>query len=168
MFSAPHPQPPSRSIHTRIGARSLPFDRRRWLYHAPDAGVIAATARAGNDPRPILIVEDDPGMSMMLALALEDAHYPVQIAANGVDALVQLEHTRPRLILLDLRMPVMDGYTFLRIVRDRIGQQPPPIIVMTAYRDVDPDVAAQGLPMLGKPMKIDLLLQMIAQYIEAP
>lgn len=147
--------------------RPVQIDRWPMMHCAPDADSIKNEAQAHGDARPILIVEDDAGLSMMLALALEDANYSVQVATNGVDALKQLEQIRPRLILLDLRMPVMDGYTFLRIMRERFRPSPP-IIVMSAYRDVDPDIAAEGLPVLGKPMKIDQLLQAIEQHIETP
>jgi len=116
-----------------------------------------------------LIVEDDRGLSTMLTLALEDAQYTVVVADNGADALERLRASRPRLILLDLRMPVMDGPAFLREIFDN---QPrfaplPPILIMTAYGDLDPAVSKLGLPSIIKPMKIDKLLQMIEQYAEA-
>lgn len=119
--------------------------------------------------RPILIVEDDRGLSTMLALALEDARYTVEVAENGADALDRLKAIRPRLILLDLRMPIMDGPAFLREIYNhaRIAEPLPPIIIMTAYGDIDPEVTRLGLPSLIKPMKIDLLIQMIQQYAEA-
>ena len=87
---------------------------------------------------PILIVEDDAGMRMMLLLALEDAGYTVELAANGAEALDALTRMRPSLILLDLRMPVMDGATFLRHVHAAGKRNAPPIVVMTAYRDIEP------------------------------
>jgi CheY-like chemotaxis protein len=119
--------------------------------------------------RPILIVEDDRGLSTMLALALEDARYTVDIAENGADALERLKTIRPRLILLDLRMPIMDGPAFLREIYEHapLAEPLPPIIIMTAYGDIDPDVSKLGLPSIIKPMKIDVLLQIIQQYAEA-
>lgn len=112
----------------------------------------------------ILMVEDDAGLSTMLTLTLEDAGYAVQVAGNGVEALEYLTRVRPGLILLDLRMPVMDGPTFLRAAQDRYRVDLPPVILMTAYRDIDPEIVQLGLPMINKPMKIDLLLTMIAQH----
>lgn len=113
----------------------------------------------------ILVVEDDVGMSTMLAIAIEDAGYTVQIAANGVEALDALEQIMPRLILLDLRMPVMDGLTFYHTAVARRGDTLPPIIVMTAYRDIDPEVVELGLASISKPMKLDVLIQMIRSYV---
>jgi len=126
----------------------------------------AATSVTATE-RPILIVEDDSGMSTMLMLALEDANYSVQLAFNGAEALELLQQIRPRLILLDLRMPVMDGQEFLRQLRIRPEQYIPPIIVMTAYPNVDPAVVELGLPWLTKPMRLDTLLQIVAQYAES-
>lgn len=113
----------------------------------------------------ILVVEDDVGMSTMLAIALEDAGYNVHVAAHGGEALDMLQQIEPRLILLDLRMPIMDGLTFYHTARARHGTDLPPIIVMTAYRDVDPEVIELGLPSINKPMKLDVLIRMIREHI---
>lgn len=119
---------------------------------------------AHNESPLVLVVEDDAGMSAMLAIALEDARYEVQIAANGLEALEVLDAVRPHLILLDVRMPVMDGPAFLQALAERPHYQPPPIIVMTAYRDISPEIAGLGHPTINKPMKIDTLLEMVRQY----
>lgn len=116
------------------------------------------------EDRTILMVEDDVGLSTMLTFALEDANYAVQIAANGAEALELLGKHQPGLILLDLRMPVMDGPTFLRLARDRYGDGLPPVIIMTAYRDIDSEILQFGLPTISKPMNIELLLNMIAAH----
>lgn len=116
----------------------------------------------------ILLVEDDVGMSTMLEIVLNDAQYSVRIAANGQEALTLLETIEPRLILLDLRMPVMDGPTFLAHLHARPDLPQPTIIIMTAYRDIDSDVLALGLPTITKPMKLDELLAMIAVHVACP
>ena len=112
----------------------------------------------------VLVVEDDVGMSTMLMIALEDAGYSVHLAANGEEALAALEQIEPRLILLDLRMPIMDGLTFYHTVCAQRATLPP-IIVMTAYRDIDPEVVELGLPSINKPMKLDALITLIRQYV---
>lgn len=99
----------------------------------------------------------------MLSIALEDADYPVTVARDGLDALKQLDIVRPRLILLDMRMPVMDGPAFLRKLYNRPNHPVPPVIIMTAYREIDPDAAVLGLPAISKPMNIELLLRLIEQ-----
>lgn len=112
----------------------------------------------------VLVVEDDVGMSTMLMIALEDAGYTVHLAANGEEALAALGQIEPRLILLDLRMPIMDGLTFYHTLRAQRATMPP-IIVMTAYRDIDPEVLELRLPSINKPMKLDVLITLLRQYI---
>jgi len=114
--------------------------------------------------RLVLIVEDDAGMSAMLAIALEDAEYEVEIATNGAEALDMLAKIRPAVVLLDVRMPVMDGPAFLQALAERPDYQAPPIIVMTAYRDISPEITGLGYPTINKPMKIDALLEMVRRY----
>ena len=67
----------------------------------------------GNAVRPVLVVEDDEGTREMLRYLVESAGYPVATASNGREALEQLRNGLiPSLILLDLMMPVMDGWQF--------------------------------------------------------
>ena len=61
----------------------------------------------------ILIVEDEPELAEIYQTLLEQADYDVRVAHNGKDALAMANATPPHMILLDLRMPVMDGVGFL-------------------------------------------------------
>lgn len=91
------------------------------------------------DPRPkatILIVEDDPaileGLVNILELYLTDYDITILEATNGEEALAQLKHATPDLIISDIRMPRMDGYTFLEQVRLQPGLVHIPFIFLTA------------------------------------
>lgn len=65
------------------------------------------------DPPPlVLVVDDDPDSRTLLEMALSMSGYAVETARNGRDALDAARRNPPRLILLDLAMPVMDGFTF--------------------------------------------------------
>jgi CheY-like chemotaxis protein len=66
---------------------------------------------------PVLIVEDDASIRDVLADVLADEGYPTLMAEHGADALTCLEQTRPCLILLDLMMPVLDGFGVRAIQR---------------------------------------------------
>ena len=68
----------------------------------------------------VLVVDDDESIRQIVRMCLGDEGYEVFEAANGLDALALLPDCRPDLILLDLRMPVMDGWEFAR--RYRFGQ----------------------------------------------
>lgn len=61
----------------------------------------------------ILIVEDEPELAEIYQILLKQAKYDVQVAHNGKEALKIAEEYEPNLVLLDLRMPVMDGVAFL-------------------------------------------------------
>jgi CheY-like chemotaxis protein len=67
----------------------------------------------GNRKKSILIVEDDPELAEVYHTLLSQVGYKVLVAHNGEDALRVTADEQPKLILLDLRMPVMDGVEFL-------------------------------------------------------
>ena len=80
----------------------------------------------------ILIVEDDPATREMEARTLEREGWAVTEAENGRVALERVSARRPGLILLDLMMPEMDGFTFAAELRKRPAWRTIPIIVVTA------------------------------------
>lgn len=65
----------------------------------------------------LLVVDDDRDVREALRTALEDEGYTVAVAANGAEAIHKIEERRPRLVLLDLMMPVVDGWEVLDRVR---------------------------------------------------
>ena len=75
----------------------------------------------------VLIVDDDRSIVRMLRLILHTSGFEVSIAYDGVEALDEIERDPPDVVLLDLNMPVMDGETFLRVIRNR-GMQIPVIV----------------------------------------
>ena len=81
----------------------------------------------------ILVVDDEEGTRTAIRAALEAAGYAVKSAANGQEALNVLlaEPENPSLVVLDLQMPVMDGYEFLSKLRERAGMGAVPVIVVT-------------------------------------
>ena len=111
----------------------------------------------------ILVVDDDPGIVGFLGLALVDEGYSVRSAANGKDALEQVAQSQPDLILLDMNMPIMDGWEFCQQLRGRgAAYGSIPIVVMTAARDAATrarEVSAQGF--LGKPFDLEHLFEMV-------
>ena len=81
----------------------------------------------------ILVVDDEADIRATVSAMLEIEGYAVAEAANGADALHVLEDRRPDVILLDMRMPILDGWGFAAELRRR-GHRTP-IVVMTAARD---------------------------------
>ncbi|MBE2205291.1 MAG: response regulator [Chthoniobacterales bacterium] len=85
----------------------------------------------------VLVVEDDPGNRELLTRMLEKEGYPVTGAENGRVALEKISESPPALILLDLMMPVMDGFAFLEAMRQRPECAGIPVVVVTA-KDLTP------------------------------
>ena len=94
--------------------------------------------RFRGDAGDILVVDDDPDARTRLRTVLERNGWTVSEAGNGREALDIVAHAPPQLILLDLTMPVMDGFAFLHELRQRPGCGDIPVVVLTA-RDLDAD-----------------------------
>ena len=92
--------------------------------------------RFHGDAGDILVVDDDPDARARLRTVLERNGWSVDEAANGQEALDRVAHAPPQLILLDLTMPLMDGFAFLHELRQRPGSGHIPVVVLTA-RDLD-------------------------------
>lgn len=105
----------------------------------------------------ILVVDDDATLRAFIVCALEDEGYAVESAANGVQALAAIEERSPSLMLLDLQMPVLDGWGVVRNLQRRGLSLP--IVVITALPDVRGDLEPLGVhEYLRKPFALDDLL----------
>lgn len=127
---------------------------------------MAAGARAASDSVTVLVVDDDPGVLEVLQLALDAEGYNVVVARNGREALEQAARSQPRLILLDLMMPVMDGWEFVREFRRRRRDERTPVIILSALRHVEE--ATRNLDVqavLAKPFNLDELLDVVATHV---
>ena len=80
----------------------------------------------------VLVVDDDPDARARLRIVLQRSGWSVVEAANGQEALDIVSHAVPQLILLDLTMPVMDGFTFLHALREMPDCRDVPVVVLTA------------------------------------
>jgi CheY-like chemotaxis protein len=109
----------------------------------------------------VLLVEDDDGLRESLCAHLEDEGYWVFQAANGSEALGILRNmTHSCLILLDLTMPVMNGWQFMDELRKMESAHSRHVIVVTGS-DKNGDVPP-GTPVIGKPIDLSLLLRYMA------
>ncbi len=85
-----------------------------------------------SDDAEVLVVEDDPDAADIIRRAAVQAGHGVRHASNGVEGLEALKVRRPDVILLDLMMPEMDGFEFLREIRNNESYRDIPVIVVTA------------------------------------
>jgi CheY-like chemotaxis protein len=81
----------------------------------------------------VLLIEDDPAIRELTRAILEKEGWAVSEAENGRVALKCMERERPRVILLDLMMPEMDGFEFAALVRQHPEWRSIPIVVLTAH-----------------------------------
>ncbi len=111
----------------------------------------------------ILVVEDDDDIRDSLKELLEEEGYRVDTAANGEQALHRLGGEAPQLILLDLMMPVMDGWEFQKQLREIPSFSRVPIIVISASKfSREPLKAAAFIP---KPLDAGVLLETIESFL---
>ncbi|MDQ2998099.1 MAG: response regulator [Chloroflexota bacterium] len=114
--------------------------------------------------RPILIIDDDPAIRATVAEILESEGYSVATASNGADGLQSLDRLDPVLVLLDMRMPILDGWGFARALQARGIQVP--ILVMTAAQDARRwarEINAEGY--VAKPFDLLDLLDAVGRFV---
>jgi CheY-like chemotaxis protein len=108
----------------------------------------------------VLVVEDDLELRQSLIEILNDENFNTLEAADGREALELLKTTRPCLVLLDLMMPVVDGWQVLAEMRADPNLKTVPVCVITAIPQRAPEGA---LKVLKKPIALDDLLQVVEQ-----
>ena len=114
----------------------------------------------------VLVVDDDPVIAATVAEVLAAEGYPTATAHDGLEALRQCERDRPELVLLDMHMPVLDGWGFARAVQQR--RRAIKIIAMSATTDparCAEEIHADGY--LAKPFALDLLLAEVTRLCAA-
>jgi len=140
--------------------RSAPSERVVW----PQPSISAAGDPKGVDTSKfVLVVDDDPNLLEVTSFVIESEGMAVETAKNGEEALALLRAGRlPELVLLDLMMPVMNGWEFLGEVEKDPLLKVIPVVVLTAAERVElPGVAE----VLSKPMDLDVLLRVVERYV---
>lgn len=118
----------------------------------------------GKQVKKVLVIEDDEDLVSLVSLLLQEDGFAVEIASNGREALDSLARQLPDVILLDMKMPIMNGPEFARELEVRYGHQAP-IIVLTAAADAHRRAAEVGADAwLGKPFDPEVLLSTVRRY----
>ena len=152
-----------------------------WTASAPQALNSAHAPLTTPTPRyrlqglRLLVVEDNLNNQQVARELLEDEGAWVQIAQHGQEAIeavaaVVASHNPFDVVLMDLQMPVMDGFTATRKIRDELGQTYLPIIAMTANvmaSDREACLAAGMNEHVGKPFDLNQLVQLLLQHAPA-
>lgn len=115
----------------------------------------------------VLVVDDDADILNIVEEILSLEGYNVETAANGKEALDQVRRSRPGLILLDMRMPVMDGWQFASRLRNQYDKRIP-VVVMSAAKDAGQrarEINAEDF--LPKPFELDDLVHKVQQHLHS-
>ena len=129
-------------------------------------------ARRINTPTTILIAEDDEDNRLTLKILLELRGYRVLTAANGQDAIIMAERERPNLILMDLRMPLLNGLAATRQLRQHSDARLRriPILALSAYDPAQHRAVAIAdgcIDYVTKPFNYDRLEKLIETFLPA-
>jgi CheY-like chemotaxis protein len=109
----------------------------------------------------VLVVDDDPAIVEFVSDALRDEGYSVITATNGATALVAVRQYQPQVVVLDMRMPVMDGWAFLAVYCGQAAIHAP-VIAISAHTQQSPTMQCIDA-FLAKPFDLDVLLDLIAK-----
>ncbi|MFK2825634.1 response regulator [Bacillus sp. B190/17] len=114
----------------------------------------------------ILIVDDQFGIRILLNEVLQKEGYETFQAANGIQALEIVDNHSPDLVLLDMKIPGMDGIEILKRIKEKDSSMR--VIIMTAYGELDMIQQARDLGALthfAKPFDIDDIRTTVKEYI---
>jgi DNA-binding response OmpR family regulator len=108
----------------------------------------------------VLVVDDDPDIRESLRMLLEEEGFAVRVAGDGVQALATMEDEPPCFVILDLMMPVMDGWELTGVMHDEARFASIPVCVVTATPEWAP---ADSACVMQKPIDIEMLLAFVRE-----
>jgi CheY-like chemotaxis protein len=128
--------------------------------------VKAAGSKTGAPKRRILVVDDEEGFRDGLADLLNMEGYAVSVARNAVEAVPMLPDFRPDIILLDLRMPLLDGEAFLRGIRGLPACNGVAVVLISAKEELPAIASRYGAAgYLSKPFEAPQLLSLLERVL---
>lgn len=117
----------------------------------------------------ILVVDDDPTTRLLLHTRLKAKGYEVHVADDGDIGLELAQEIKPNLIILDVDMPRMDGYTFISMKNKIQEIKAIPVLILTAYSETQPIFQMQGASdYFVKPLDFNAMLERIEMLIGSP
>ncbi len=114
------------------------------------------------DTKLVLVVDDDLAIQSFLKVALMDEGYQVMLAGNGAVALDLIAKTPPNVVILDMKMPVMDGWAFLKVYCASKLPTAPVISISANVGELGTVECASHF--LSKPFNLDSLITLVEQY----
>jgi CheY-like chemotaxis protein len=112
----------------------------------------------------VLVVDDEPTIRNLIADALREADFEVDMAANGVEALKLMQEWVPSVVVLDLMMPRLDGTGFTELMRLNPRYAGVPVLLVTAAYGAEHAAEQVGArAFLSKPFELDHLVDMVGR-----
>ena len=115
----------------------------------------------------VLVIEDEIAVSEVITAALEDEGYRILTAGDGQDALQTVQREPPDAIVLDLRLPNVDGWQVVRWCRAHPATTAIPIIVVSGVRDALQDGDIKSLVFVEKPFDLDVLIALVEDAVSS-
>jgi two-component system, chemotaxis family, chemotaxis protein CheY len=138
------------------------------LYGAsgPMAGAQPVPMPGTESSKDILVVDDDPYLCEIMTDVLETEGHEIRSASNGEEALARIRERKPHLVLLDLMMPVMNGWEVAAALRSNPEWADIPIVLITAAHgsDSQKQQATGARAVISKPFDIDQLAQVVNKH----
>jgi len=124
-------------------------------------------------PGPVLVIDDDADVRLLLTAELVKQGFEVESAADGESGLALALERHPGLILLDMRLPRMDGFAVLRALKEDEATASIPVIAVTGSSDLKSSARARVLTLgaadfVTKPFDISMLLEEVKVFLGAP
>ena len=115
----------------------------------------------------ILLVDDDQDFLQLLEFDFKKKGYQVVTASNGEEGLLKAASENPSLIVLDIKMPKMDGYTFVRRLKKEAALKDIPLIVLTSYEPMKDMFQLEGVSdYIVKSANMDSLISAVEKYVK--
>ena len=127
------------------------------------------SATTAQEPKLVLVAEDDETTLKLVGQVIQRGGYRAALAKNGVNAVQLLKRARPDLIILDLKMPKMDGFQLLELLKQYESAATIPILVLTGSSspiDIDRALALDVDDYLVKPISPRKLLARVAEFLD--
>jgi CheY-like chemotaxis protein len=115
----------------------------------------------------ILLVDDDQDFAQLLEFDFRKRGFEVVKAHNGEDGLVKAAAEKPNIIILDIKMPKMDGYTFVRRLKKDPDTKNLPLIVLTSYEPMKDMFQLEGVSdYFVKSANMENLMKTVEKYLQ--
>ena len=149
--------------HRRIAEQDLVAFARAYSLPMPEE-----LADAGSSRRRVLIVDDDPDyLETVSKLLTLKGGYDVEVARSGFGMGVAVQRFRPDAILMDIRMPGLDGFEVTENLKNDRGGRPVPVIACSAFGNEDTQARIESVfdGFIAKPLDYDALLARLEQLL---